>query len=113
MRGEWEHQMAAILWQVPQQMCAAVCAAIYIVAKHRHTNICKSTPFFCSQSKWSTAQTDGIKHCGSLEPELCCILKERQKKEGGGVRKYVQQSRVFSERNLSYLRLMVSRSAKE
>lgn len=35
--------MAAILWQVPQQMFAAVRAAIYIAVKHRHANICKRT----------------------------------------------------------------------
>lgn len=68
--------MAAILWQVPRQMFAAVRAAIYIVAKHRHANICKRTV----SQKWSTTQTDGIKHCGSLVPELCFILKKREEK---------------------------------
>lgn len=90
--------MAAILWQVPRQMFAAVRAAIYIVAKHRHTHICKSTvrTLFCSESKWSTAQTDGIKYCGSLVPELCFIQKERKKafiiQKGKENRKYIQQS---------------------
>lgn len=48
MLGELEDQMATILWQVPQQMFAAVRAAIYITVKHRHANICKRTvsPFF-------------------------------------------------------------------
>lgn len=35
--------MAAILWQVPRQMFAAARAAIYIIVKHRHANICKRT----------------------------------------------------------------------
>lgn len=35
--------MATMLWQVPQQMFAVACAAIYIVAKHRRANICKRT----------------------------------------------------------------------
>lgn len=68
--------MAAILWQVPRQMFAAVRAAIYIVAKHRHANICKRTV----SQKWPTTQTDGIKRCGRLVPELCFILKKREKK---------------------------------
>lgn len=43
MLGELEDQMATILWQVPQQMFAIARAAIYIVVKHRHANICKRT----------------------------------------------------------------------
>lgn len=69
--------MAAILWQVPRQMFAAVRTAIYIVAKHRHANICKRTV----SQKWSTTQTDGIKHCGNLVPELCFILKKRERRK--------------------------------
>lgn len=43
MLGELEDQMATILWQVPQQMFALARAAIYIMVKHRHANICKRT----------------------------------------------------------------------
>lgn len=44
--------MDTMLWQVPQQMFAVPRAAIYIVVKHRHPNICKKrtvSPFW-SQS---------------------------------------------------------------
>lgn len=107
--------MAAILWQVPRQMFAAVRAAIYIVAKHRHANICKRTV----SQKWSTTQTDGIKHCGSLVPELCFILKkERGEKlyysaRGKKNREYAQQSQELLVNGFSLLSLIVFRSAKE
>lgn len=103
--------MAAILWQVPRQMFAAVRAAIYIVAKHRHANICKRTAspflFFFLSQKWSTTHTDGIKRCGSLVPELCFIQTDRKKAllfcrggRGGG---YAQQSQFLVKRILPSL----------
>lgn len=106
--------MAAILWQVPRQMFAAVRAAIYIVAKHRHANICKRTV----SQKWSTTQTDGIKHCGSLVPELCFILKKRERRKAllfcqGKNREYAQQSQELLVNGFSLLSLIVFRSAKE
>lgn len=106
--------MAAILWQVPRQMFAAVRAAIYIVAKHRHANICKRTV----SQKWSTTQTDGIKRCGCLVPELCFILKKREEKSfiilpGEKNREYAQQSQELLVNGFSLLSLIVFRSAKE
>lgn len=66
MHGEWEDQMAAILWQVPRQMFAAVRGAIYIVAKHRHTNICKRTvrPFFVLSQSGQQRKQMGLNTAG-------------------------------------------------
>lgn len=69
--------MATILWQVPQQMFAVVRAAIYIVVKHRHANICKRTVGpFCSESKWSPIHTDGIKPFGHQMAKLFVHLQK-------------------------------------
>ena len=72
--------MATILWQVPQQMFAVARAAIYIVVKHRHANICKRTvgSFVRSQSDQQYKQMGlNLLGIGYLKFEISSInLKE-------------------------------------
>lgn len=76
-----EEQMATLVWQVPRQMFAVARAAIYITVQHRHANICKKRTGgpFCSESKWSLSETDGIKHSGHgfiWNEKLYCSVEE-------------------------------------
>lgn len=111
--------MAAIVWQVPRQMFAAVRAAIYIVAKHRHTNICKRTvrPFFVLSQSGQQRKQMGLNIVGiwylnfvsSKKREKKAWLFWREKKN----RQYAQQSQELFVKWLSHLSLIVFRSAKD
>lgn len=61
-------------------VCGCPCCYLYHGETWTHKYLQKdSETLFCSESKWSTTQTDGIKHYGSLVSELCFIQKERKK----------------------------------
>lgn len=90
--------MAAILWQVPRQMFAAVRAAIYIVAKHRHTHICKSTvrPFFVLSQCGQQRKQMGLNIVGVWYLNFVSSKKRKKKAfitlKGKENREYTQQS---------------------